>query len=101
MHPMLANWSRSRANSLWRAVEDMFCNFIEKSLAAVSRARYIYLAMAHSPSKTCSGQHRSKKTARTSPRSYTPLSDALSQPFTFVDTELSEGIARHGLVGLL
>ena len=52
--------------------------------------------MAHSPSKTSSGQHRSKQT-----RSYTPLSDALSQPFTFVDTELSEGIARHGLVGLL
>ena len=52
--------------------------------------------MAHSPSKTSSGQHRSKQT-----RSYTPLSDALGQPFTFVDTELSEGIARHGLVGLL
>ena len=35
------------------------------------------------------------------PRSYTPLSDALSQPFTFADTELSEGIARHSLVGKL
>jgi hypothetical protein len=35
------------------------------------------------------------------PRSYTPLSDALKQPFTFIDTELAEGIQRHGLVGLL
>jgi hypothetical protein len=29
------------------------------------------------------------------------LSDALSQPLTFVDTELAEGIQRHGLVSLL
>jgi hypothetical protein len=29
------------------------------------------------------------------------VSDALNQPFTFVDTELSEGIQRHSLVGLL
>jgi DDE superfamily endonuclease len=35
------------------------------------------------------------------PRSYTPLSDALSQPLTFADTELSEGIQRHSLAGLL
>ena len=35
------------------------------------------------------------------PRSYTPLSDALDQPFTFVDTELSTGIQRHSLVGML
>jgi hypothetical protein len=35
------------------------------------------------------------------PRSYTPLSDALSQPLTFADTELAEGIQRHSLVGLL
>ena len=35
------------------------------------------------------------------PRSYTPLADALNQPFTFVDTELSEGIQRHSLIGLL
>ena len=34
-------------------------------------------------------------------RSYTPLSDALSQPLTFADTELSEGIQRHSLAGLL
>jgi hypothetical protein len=35
------------------------------------------------------------------PRSYTPLSDALSQPLTFADTELAEGIQRHSLVALL
>jgi hypothetical protein len=35
------------------------------------------------------------------PRSYTPVSDALRQPFTFADTELSEGIQRHSLVGCL
>jgi len=35
------------------------------------------------------------------PRSYTPLSDALNQPCTFVDTELSEGIQRHSLIGRL
>jgi hypothetical protein len=29
------------------------------------------------------------------------LSDALSQPLTFADTELAEGIHRHGLVGLV
>jgi hypothetical protein len=29
------------------------------------------------------------------------LSDALSQPFTFADTEISEGIQRHSLVGSL
>ena len=35
------------------------------------------------------------------PLSYTPVSDACSQPFTFVDTELSAGIQRHSLVGRL
>jgi hypothetical protein len=35
------------------------------------------------------------------PRSYTPVSDALSQPLTFADTELTEGIQRHSLVALL
>jgi len=35
------------------------------------------------------------------PRSYTPLCDALSQPLTFADTELAEGIQRHSLAGLL
>ena len=38
---------------------------------------------------------------RRQPRSYTPLADALSQPLTFADTELAEGIQRHSLVGLL
>ena len=37
----------------------------------------------------------------TRPRSYTPVADALKQPFAFADTELAEGISRHGLVGLL
>ena len=46
------------------------------------------------PSKT-------KKLGSRRPRSYTPLSDALNHPFTFVDTELSEGIQRHSLVGML
>jgi hypothetical protein len=35
------------------------------------------------------------------PRSYTPLSDALSQPLTFTDTELAQGIQQHSLAGLL
>ncbi|MEK7296105.1 MAG: transposase [Actinomycetota bacterium] len=44
----------------------------------------------------------SPKTQRqTRPRSYTPVSDALKERFTFADTELAEGISRHGLVGLL
>jgi hypothetical protein len=38
---------------------------------------------------------------RRSPRTYTPLADALAQPLTFADTELAEGIQRHALVGLL
>jgi hypothetical protein len=42
-----------------------------------------------------------KKKAACRPRSYTPLSDALSQPFTFADTEIAEGIQRHSLGGLL
>jgi DDE superfamily endonuclease len=39
--------------------------------------------------------------ARRRPRSYTPLADALSQPLTFADTELAEGLQRHSLVALL
>jgi hypothetical protein len=35
------------------------------------------------------------------PRSYTPLADALNQPLTFVDTELSAGIQRHSVAGRL
>jgi hypothetical protein len=56
--------------------------------------------MAISKSKASSSQARTKKGGRR-PRSYTPVSDALNQPFTFVDTELSEGIQPHSLVGLL
>ena len=41
------------------------------------------------------------KKAPRQPRSYTPLADALSQPLTFADTELAEGIQRHSLVGAL
>jgi hypothetical protein len=44
---------------------------------------------------------KTKKGVSRRPRSYTPLSDALNQPFTFVDTELSEGIQRHSLIGML
>ena len=51
-------------------------------------------------SKTSSTQHPTRKAARPA-RSYTPLSDALHEPFTFADTELAEGIQRHSLVGLL
>ena len=47
-----------------------------------------------------SPQPKTSRTARR-PRSYTPLSDALSQPLTFADTELAEGLQRHSLVGLL
>ena len=56
--------------------------------------------MAISKSKASSAKAQTKKGGRR-PRSYTPVSDALNQPFTFVDTELSEGIQRHSLVGLL
>ena len=42
-----------------------------------------------------------KATGKCRTLSYTPVSDACSQPFTFVDTELSAGIQRHSLVGLL
>jgi hypothetical protein len=45
--------------------------------------------------------HTANPKPRRSPRSYTPLSDALAQPLVFADTELSEGIQRHSLVGLL
>ena len=38
--------------------------------------------------------------SRRSP-SYTPLSDALSRPFTFADTELAEGLQRYGLAASL
>lgn len=57
--------------------------------------------MPHSKTKSSTAQPQAKTSGRRRPRSYTPLSDALSQPLTFVDTELSEGIQRHSLVGLL
>ena len=47
-----------------------------------------------------SAQSQAKRNGRR-PRSYTPLSDALNHPLTFVDTELSEGIQRHSLIGRL
>jgi hypothetical protein len=66
----------------------------------MSIGRYIYRHMPRFKSNTSSTQHPGKKSARPA-RSYTPLSDALNEPFTFADTELAEGIQRHSLVGLL
>jgi hypothetical protein len=54
----------------------------------------------HSSNSAPSSKPKAKRGGR-HPRSYTPVSDALSQPFTFADTELSEGIQRHSLVGRL
>jgi hypothetical protein len=56
--------------------------------------------------KTRSRAPRSKAKPKTrraprQPRSYTPLSDALSQPLTFADTEVAQGLQRHSLAGLL
>ena len=48
-----------------------------------------------------SRSHPATRKARRHPRSYTPLAEALKKPFTFVDTELAEGLQRHSLVGLL
>ena len=55
--------------------------------------------MSHSPSKTSSVKPKTQRPGRR-PRSYTPLADALNQPFTFADTELAEGLQRHSLAGL-
>ena len=57
--------------------------------------------MARSKKKTRSAKSPKPAGGKTRPRSYTPLSDALKQPFAFADTELAEGISRHGLTGLL
>jgi hypothetical protein len=57
--------------------------------------------MALSKLKASSSKPLTRKDGGRRPRSYTPLSDALNQPLTFVDTELAEGIRRHSLVGLL
>src|ERR1700730_15843714 len=51
--------------------------------------------------KTKPRSRQAKAKAPRSPSSYTPVSDALKKPFTFADTELSEGIQRHALIGLL
>jgi hypothetical protein len=56
--------------------------------------------MSRTKSKASTSKPHSKREARRS-RSYTPLSDALDHPFTFVDTEIAEGIQRHSLVGSL
>jgi len=56
--------------------------------------------MPQPKSKTASTPSPTRKAGRPT-RSFTPVSDALNQPFTFVDTELAEGIQRHSLVGLL
>ena len=56
--------------------------------------------MANSTSQKAGAKTRTPKGRRPS-RSYTPLSDALSQPLIFADTELAEGIQRHSRVGLL
>ena len=44
---------------------------------------------------------RTGSAKRLRPRSYTPISDALAEPFCFADTELADGISRHNLIGLL
>lgn len=56
--------------------------------------------MRHTHAHRPSPRPKTPRAARR-PRSYTPLSDALSQPLTFSDTELAEGIKRHSLAGLL
>ena len=56
--------------------------------------------MSHSRTKTSPAKPKTQRASRR-PRSYTLLSDALNQPFTFADTELAEGIQQHSLVGLL
>ena len=56
--------------------------------------------MSRSRPKTSAAKPKTQRPGRRA-RSYTPLSDALSQPLTFPDTELAEGLQRHSLVGLL
>ena len=56
--------------------------------------------MPKSLTKTSRSKPKNTHPAPRHPRSYTPLSDALSQPLTFSDTELAEGIQKHSLVGL-
>jgi len=61
---------------------------------------YIPSYMSHARRKTSRARPNTQRAGR-QPRSYTPLSDALSQPLTFADTELDEGLQRHSLSGLL
>ncbi len=56
--------------------------------------------MAHPTQKTRSA-NSAQPQGKTPPRSYTPISDALQQPLAFADTEVAEGLSRHGLIGLL
>jgi len=65
----------------------------------MSILRYIYLNMP-AKSQAAASQPQTNRGGR-HPRSYTPVSDALKQPFTFADTEIAEGLQRHSLVGLL
>jgi len=55
----------------------------------------------HRPNRTAAAtpSHGRRPAAR--PRSYTPLADALQDPCAFADTELAQGMSRHGLTGLL
>jgi hypothetical protein len=57
------------------------------------------MARSHKNKRAASPGAKKKGACR--PRSYTPISDALSKPFTFADTEIAEGIQRHSLGGLL
>lgn len=57
--------------------------------------------MARATKKKNRRANSAKRHRPTRPRSYTPISDALQQPGSFADTELAEGMSRHGLSGLL
>lgn len=51
--------------------------------------------------KSIRRKSRRSRPKRTTPRCYTPLTEALKNPTCFADTELAQGISAHGLVGLL
>jgi hypothetical protein len=51
--------------------------------------------------RSSSSKPKAKTKSVRRPRSYTPLADALNQPLTFVDTELSAGLQRHSVAGRL
>lgn len=50
--------------------------------------------------KANNGRTSGKSSKKVVRRSYTPISDALAQPQVFADTELADGINKHGLVNL-